>query len=58
MNINIKQILQQGEGISVEFKKSAQKLPESLFETICAFLNRNCGVILLGVEELILSLTV
>jgi ATP-dependent DNA helicase RecG len=51
MNINIKQILQQGEGISVEFKESAKKLPESLFETICAFLNRNGGVILLGVED-------
>ena len=51
MNINIEQILQQGEGISVEFKKSTQKLPESLFETICAFLNRNGGVILLGVDD-------
>ena len=51
MNINIKQILQQGEGISVEFKQSTQKLPESLFETICAFLNRNGGVILLGVDD-------
>jgi predicted HTH transcriptional regulator len=51
MNINIKQILQQGEGISAEFKKSTQKLPESLFQTICAFLNRNGGVILLGIDD-------
>jgi ATP-dependent DNA helicase RecG len=51
MNINILRILQQGEGISVEFKKAKNKLPESLFETICAFLNRNGGVVLLGVLD-------
>ncbi|MFA6400506.1 MAG: ATP-binding protein [Salinivirgaceae bacterium] len=51
MNINIPQILEKGEGISVEFKRANSKLPDSLFETICAFLNRNGGTILLGVDD-------
>ena len=51
MNINIQQLIEQGEGVSVEFKKAENKLPETLFETICAFLNRNGGIILLGVAD-------
>lgn len=51
MNINIQQLIEKGEGISVEFKKAENKLPETLFETICAFLNRNGGVILLGIDD-------
>ena len=51
MNINISQLLEQGEGISLEFKRAGNKLPESLFETICAFLNRNGGIVLLGVND-------
>ena len=51
MNINIPKILQQDEGVTIEFKKAAGKLPESLFETICAFLNRSGGTILLGIND-------
>ena len=51
MNINIPHILSQGEGISIELKKAKNKLPKTLFETICAFLNRNGGVILLGISN-------
>jgi len=51
MNINIQQLIEQGEGISMEFKKAKSKLPESLFETICAFLNRNGGIVILGVTD-------
>ena len=51
MNINIQQLIDNGEGVSLEFKKAGNKLPESLFETICAFLNRNGGIILLGVTD-------
>ena len=51
MNINIPNLLEQGEGVSLEFKRAGNKLPESLFETICAFLNRNGGIILLGVTD-------
>jgi len=51
MNANIQQLIQQGESISVEFKKARNYLPETLFETICAFLNRSGGAILLGVND-------
>jgi ATP-dependent DNA helicase RecG len=51
MNVNIQQLLEHGEGISVEFKKAKEQLPSNLFETVCAFLNRNGGNILLGVND-------
>ena len=51
MNIHIPQLIEQGEGVSLEYKRAGNKLPESLFETICAFLNRNGGIILLGVTD-------
>ncbi|MDR1592751.1 MAG: putative DNA binding domain-containing protein [Prevotellaceae bacterium] len=51
MNINIPNILKPGEGVSVEFKRAKNKPPESLFETLCAFLNRNGGNVLLGVLD-------
>jgi ATP-dependent DNA helicase RecG len=51
LNINIPRILQQGEGISIEFKRAKDKLPETLFDTVCAFLNRNGGTVLLGVLD-------
>ena len=47
----IKAIIAQGEGLSIEFKKSHDLLSRSAFETICAFLNRKGGYILLGVKD-------
>lgn len=47
----IKNILKQGEGIRVEFKKAQNELPENLFETICAMLNRTGGDIILGADD-------
>ncbi|HAH23990.1 MAG TPA: AAA family ATPase, partial [Prolixibacteraceae bacterium] len=47
----MKNILKQGEGIRVEFKKAQNELPENLFETICAMLNRTGGDIILGVDD-------
>jgi len=47
----IGQQLRQGEGLTVEFKEARTDLPKSLFETICAFLNREGGTILLGVRD-------
>ncbi|WP_427337977.1 AlbA family DNA-binding domain-containing protein [Caloranaerobacter sp. DY30410] len=38
-----KKILQNGENINVEFKESKSKLNKDVFETVCAFLNRNGG---------------
>ncbi len=44
-------IIEQGEGLHVEFKMAHKNLSKSVFETICAFLNRNGGHILLGVND-------
>ena len=48
---NLKKIIEQGEGISVEFKKSKNKLNKNVFESVCAFLNRNGGHLFLGVDD-------
>jgi ATP-dependent DNA helicase RecG len=47
----IHKLIEQGEGISVEFKRGKNELPSNLFETICAFLNRNGGNILIGIND-------
>ena len=46
-----KQLVLQGEGVDVEFKESYDSLAKSVFETICAFLNRKGGHILLGISD-------
>lgn len=47
----VKQLLQQHEGLRLEFKEAVSELPATLFETVCAFLNRAGGDILLGVGD-------
>ena len=47
----IKNIINQGEKINTEFKEAKNKLPKNLFETVCAFLNRFGGNIILGVND-------
>ena len=44
-------ILKSGEKINVELKTSKNNLPANLFESVCAFLNRNGGHIFLGVDD-------
>ncbi|MFA5044238.1 MAG: RNA-binding domain-containing protein, partial [Kiritimatiellia bacterium] len=39
------------EGIALEFKKANDRLPSNFFETVCAFLNLDGGLIVLGVED-------
>ncbi|MCU0595602.1 MAG: ATP-binding protein [Desulfobacterota bacterium] len=39
------------EGPALEFKEAAQSLPKSFFETVCAFLNLDGGLIILGVAD-------
>jgi len=52
MKINkIKEFLSGGESITVEFKQSHNKLNKDVFESVCAFLNRSGGHLLLGVED-------
>lgn len=47
----IKKLIRKGEGISVEFKECRNKLNKDVFESICAFLNRNGGDLILGVND-------
>ena len=47
----IENIINKGEGISVEFKLAKHGLPQSVFETVCAFLNRDGGNIFMGIDD-------
>ncbi|MDD2502951.1 MAG: putative DNA binding domain-containing protein [Clostridia bacterium] len=47
----IQELLVGGEGLTVEFKQSKNTLNKNVFETVCAFLNRNGGHLLLGVDN-------
>lgn len=51
MEHKIRQLPEKGENIEIEYKSCVNRLPSSLYETVCAFLNRNGGHILLGVED-------
>ena len=44
-------LIKQGENISVEFKKCSMSVSSSVYETVCSFLNRYGGDILLGVLD-------
>ena len=48
---HLQSILEQGEGITVEFKTARTELNHNVFETICAFLNRLGGNLILGVQD-------
>ncbi|MFM7458938.1 MAG: helix-turn-helix domain-containing protein, partial [bacterium] len=47
----IKRLLKKGEGIDLEFKEAKSELSKNFWETVCAFLNRDGGKILLGVDD-------
>lgn len=47
----LNKILNQGEGIRIEFKEAQQGVPDSFYDTVVSFLNREGGVILLGVTD-------
>jgi ATP-dependent DNA helicase RecG len=47
----IKKLIAKGEGVSIEFKEASFDVPKNIYETVCAFLNRNGGSILLGVNN-------
>ncbi len=47
----VNNLLKQREKISLEFKEARDSIPRNLFETVCAFLNREGGSILLGVNN-------
>ncbi len=44
-------LLQQGEGLTVEYKKSTRDITKDVYETVCSFSNREGGHIFLGVKD-------
>jgi ATP-dependent DNA helicase RecG len=54
MNTSESQILElirKGEGLDLEFKACLNQLNRDVYETVCAFLNRHGGTLLLGVQD-------
>ncbi|MCM1143765.1 MAG: putative DNA binding domain-containing protein [Blautia sp.] len=47
----IKKLINTGEKIDVEFKKSENNLNRDIYESVCSFNNRNGGDIFLGIED-------
>jgi ATP-dependent DNA helicase RecG len=47
----IQNLIKIGEGNSVEFKECKTDINKDVYETVCAFLNRQGGEILLGVKD-------
>ncbi len=47
----LKTIIAQKEGTEIEFKKSQDSLARSVYESICAFLNRRGGHVVLGADN-------
>ena len=41
-NEKLQEFISGGENLTVEFKRSKNKLNKDVFETVCAFLNRIC----------------
>lgn len=50
-NEELKQITKHREKRTLEYKEAWSELPSNLFETVCAFLNRDGGVIVLGAHD-------
>jgi len=48
---DLKALIKQGEGISIEFKECRRTLNRDVYKTVCAFLNRHGGTLLLGVAD-------
>ncbi len=47
----ILKLIKAGEGLNLELKQSRDKLNQDVYQTICAFLNRYGGTLLLGVHD-------
>lgn len=47
----IKNLIENGEKVDVEFKTSKDALTKDVFDTVCSFNNRNGGHILLGIND-------
>jgi ATP-dependent DNA helicase RecG len=53
----LQEIINQGEGTRVEFKKASIGLNKDAFDSICGFLNRSGGALILGVNDIDNSIT-
>jgi ATP-dependent DNA helicase RecG len=51
VNTKLLQLIRDGEGLTIEFKRCEDKLTNTVYETVCSFSNRYGGYILLGVED-------
>ena len=49
--MEIKNTIGKGEGYQIEFKSSKDFLSKDVFDTVCAFSNREGGTILLGIDN-------
>lgn len=49
--ITAKELIQQGEGMQVEFKSGSEDFPQSIYETVVAFLNRHGGHLFIGIND-------
>lgn len=47
----LKELINQGEKIDVEFKKSENELNKDVYESVCSFNNRNGGHLFLGIVD-------
>jgi len=47
----LRELIRRGEGLTLEFKTCRSAINRDVYETVCAFLNRHGGIILLGVED-------
>lgn len=47
----IKQLLEKGEGTRVEFKEAQNGVPDSFYDSVVSFLNKEGGIILLGLTD-------
>ena len=48
---DLHKLLSKGESLHVEFKEAKEKLPNSFYESVVSFLNREGGIIILGVND-------
>ena len=47
----IKQLIAKGEGTRIEFKEAQNGVPDTVYDTVSSFLNKEGGIILLGVTD-------
>ena len=49
--VELLKLIEGGENIQVEFKKSTTEITKDVYDTVCSFSNRDGGTIVLGVKD-------